>query len=65
MHCNGSRPNQDHIKRQRSIKKGEKRVLGKALMFNAYVIINIKYGTQDDLSYENSILNYNIFEKHF
>lgn len=51
MHCNGSRPNQDHIKRQHSGKKGKKRLLGKAFMSNTYVTNTIKYGIQDVLCY--------------
>lgn len=43
MHCNGSRPNQDHIKRQHSVKKRKKNLLGKAFMLNAYDIIDIKW----------------------
>lgn len=67
MHCNGSRPNQDHIKRQHSVNKRKKRLLGKPIVSNAYDVINIKYHVKDVLSYWNyAALQYiyNIFLEH-
>lgn len=52
MHCNGSRPNQDRIKMQHSIKEGKKESIFMENIYVMYIILllYIKYGIHNVLS---------------